>query len=161
MPFPFSVSATITAGGVGPDDIERFAEWLEAELRRSGAMDTAFVDASVRFRSWVTISRPLRGIGGGVIDLRETGASGKVRVTLSFIPLALIAAAVAALAVLSQRPTQSVTDAVGAWAALFAILFVPWYLILPERFSQFLEQSIKRYYQSPLGGGDPASRRGD
>ncbi len=160
MPFPFSVSDTITAGGVGPDDIGRFADWLEADLRRSRALDTKFVDASVRFSSWLTIGGPLAGIGGGVIDLSETGASGKVRVTLSFIPLAITAAALAALAVLSQHPAQSVTEAVGAWAILFGILFVPWYLILPERFSRFLEESIKRYYQSPLARTDSAPRGG-
>ena len=161
MPFPFSVSDTIPAGGVGPDDIDRFAGWLEAELRRSRATDSTFVDGAVRFRSWLTVGGPLRGIGGGVIDLSETGASGKVRVTLSFIPLAIIAAVIAALAVLSQHPAQSVTEAVGAWAVLFVILFVPWYLILPERFSRFLEESIKRYYQSPLARTGPAPRGGE
>jgi hypothetical protein len=161
MPFPYSVSTTVAAGGVGPGDIDGFAQWLESELRRSHATHIRIGRDSVRFRSWTTIGGPLRGIGGGVIDLSETGASGKVRVTLSFIPLAVIVAVGAALAVLSQRASESVADDVGAWAVLSGIAFLPWYLILPERFGRFLEESIKRYYQSPLARTDPAPRGGE
>jgi hypothetical protein len=160
MPFPLSVSETVTAGGIDPDHVPMFARWLEGELRRSHATHVEIGRDSVRFRSWVTIGGPLSGIGGGVIDLSETGASGKVCVRLSFIPLATVIAAGVALAVLTQHPRQSVADAVVAWAVLFVVAFVPWYLILPERFGRFLEESIKRYYQSPLARTN-AARRGE
>ena len=160
MPFPFSVSVTVTAGGVGPDDVPRFAQWLESELRRSHAIDASVANGSVRFRSWLAIGGPLAGIGGGVVDLKETGASGKVRVTLSLAPLALIIAVLAGLAVWSQRAGGSPAEDVGVWAVLFAIAFLPWYLVLPERFGRFLEGSVARYYQSPLARSGGAPPRG-
>jgi hypothetical protein len=155
MPFPYSVTQTIVAGGVRLEDVGRFATWLADELRRSRAAQVSVDRDIVRFRSWLTLGGPLSGIGGGVIDLNETGASGAVRVTLSFIPLAAIIAVGAAAAVLSQRSGQSLGDAVMVWAVLFVVAFVPWYLVLPERFGRFLEESIKRYYQSPLANTDP------
>ena len=158
MPFPFSVSETLSAGGVGADHVPMFARWLEAELRRSHATSVEIGRDSVRFRSWLTIGGPLSGIGGGVIDLSETGASGKVRVRLSFIPLATVIAVGVALAVLTQHPRQSVSDAVVVWGVLSVVAFAPWYLVLPERFGRFLEESIKRYYQSPLARTDHSPR---
>src|SRR5215472_1707177 len=133
MPFPFSVSHTVVAGGVRPDDVHKFATWLQDELRRSQAMDASCMDGCVQFRSWVTIGGPLWGIGGGVIDLNETGASGRIRVTLSFVPLSVTIAVGAALAVASVSSRQSLTEAVVVWVVLFVVAFVPWYLVLPER----------------------------
>jgi hypothetical protein len=161
MPFPFSVSQTVAAGGIDPDHVPMFARWLEGELHRSHATNVEMGRDSVRFRSWVTIGGPLSGIGGGVIDLSETGARGKVHVRLSFIPLATFIAAGVALAVLTQHPRQSVAEAVVVWGVLSVVAFVPWYLVLPERFGRFLEESIKRYYQSPLARTDPAPRGGE
>jgi hypothetical protein len=155
MPFPFTVSESITAGGVGPEDVPKLAEWLDGELRRAHATDTSFAHGRLRFKSLMTIGGPLRGIGGGVIDFREAGSSGKIRVRLSFVPLAIVIAAGVTLAVASTHARESWVETVGAWAGLFGLIFVPSYLILPERFCGFLEQCIKRYYQSPQARRDP------
>jgi hypothetical protein len=148
MPFPISTSEIVIAGGVGPSDVESCARWLAADLRRNRATGVSIGDHVVRFRSLLAFRGPLMGIGGGAIDLREAGESGKIRVSLSFAPLAALAAAFVTVSVASEYASETFAEGVVLWAATFLLLFGPCYLLLPARFSQFLESSIKRYYES-------------
>jgi hypothetical protein len=157
MPFPVSASETIIAGGIGPQDVARCARWLEADLRRSRATKVTIGTSVVRFSSVFALGGPLSGIGSGVIDLREAGESGKIRVTLSFVPLALVTVALATVGVVSGGPSQSPGEGVMLWLALFLLMFGPCYLLLPARFGHFVEGSIKRYYASAVAADGLAS----
>lgn len=151
MPFPISTSEIVIAGGIAPRDIESCARWLEADLRRNGATGISIEDHVVRFRSALAFRGPLLGLGGGAIDLREAGESGKIRVRLSFVPLAALVVAFVTVSVASEYASETFAEGVMLWAATFLLLFGPCYLLLPARFSEFLESSIKRYYASGAG----------
>ena len=155
MPFPLSTSELVIAGGVGPGDVESCARWLEADLRRNRATGTSITDHVVRFRSVLAFRGPLLGLGGGVIDLREAGESGKIRVSLSFVPLAALIAAFVTVSVASEYASETFAEGAMLWAATFLLLFGPCYLLLPARFTEFLESSIKRYYESRPSVGSP------
>jgi hypothetical protein len=148
MPFPISASETVIAGGLGPSDVTSCARWLEADLRRNRATSVSIGDRVVRFRSVLTLGGPLWGFGGGVLDLREAGETGKIRVNLSFVPLVIVVAGLVTVSVASTYTPQRLGEDIVLWFALFLLLFGPCYLLLPARFCQFVEESLKRYYDS-------------
>ena len=113
----------------------------------------------MRFRGVRALRGPLLGLGGGVIDLRDAGESGRIRVTLSFVPLAVLIAAFVTVSVASEYASETLAEGVMLWVATFLLLFGPCYLLLPARFSQFLESSIKRYYASSAGRESTNARR--